>query len=154
MSSAGERAAAVAARLGKVLAAGIVEEVARLMSEAPPGGVWGRTLEVPGTLRAEWWPATKAAVEELLFAHPSWKVTGGSASWGDPAGRIEAAAGHVAYLVVCTWPRVEDSPLARELLEGRGSGAPTGLLGGPGPIPALELPSGVLRLDDFRRGRS
>lgn len=147
MSSAADRAAAAVARLGAVLAAGIVEEVSRLMSEAPPGGVWGRTMLVPGVLRAEWWEATKAAVERILFEHPSWRVTGGSASWGDPAGLVEAAPGHVAYVLVLTWPRVEDSPLVK----GSGDRPARGLLFSPDVLPPLDLPPGVAGGEGWRR---
>lgn len=146
MSSPADRAAAALKRLGAVLAAGIVEEVARLMSEAPPGGFWGRTLEVQGSLRAEWWPETKAAVERLLFEHPSWKVTGGGVSWGDPASRVTVLPGHVGYVVVCSWPRVEDSPIVK----GAGDGVPKGILFSPDVLPPIDVRP-VLRSDLWRR---
>lgn len=122
-------------RLGLMLAAGLVTEIGRRLSELPPGGCWGSSMQfVLDVLASAEEPARKA-LQRLLFEHPSWKVTGGGAAFAEPgvlgADAAPVRAGYRRIVVVLSWPRVEDSPLVK----GGGGPAPLGVTWSPEVLP-------------------
>lgn len=125
-------------RLGRVAAISLVETVARLLNEAPPGGIWGQTLYADIEVLPRVEAACRAHVERILFKHPSFLVTGGACEWA-PAGYIQAPSpGYVALRVLVRWPRFEDCPFVRG--KGPATGEARGIAFSPDMIPRFDVP--------------
>lgn len=148
------------ARLGALAASEVIQRVADALLELPPGGVWGRTYDLEGTVLDRAAPAFRSQVEERLFAAPGSEWTGMVGRWKPVSPEVTAAAaarGLVAWAIELSWPRPEDAPIVK----GRGDAAPVGLLGADGrpvePVDRpldLELGRPVIRPDWGRGERS
>lgn len=127
-------------RIGRVAAIALVEEVARLLNDAPPGGFWGRELKVEGWVLVKAEAAFRAHVERILFQHPSWAVTGGSCAF-DEEPVTWVRPGEACVRVTVRWPRFEDSPI----MKGAGGPPPRGISFSPDLLPAFEVPRSILQ---------
>lgn len=125
-------------RLGRVAAISLVESLAELVNDAPPGGIWGRECDVHVEVLPKAEAACRAHTERILFQHPSFALTGGSCRW-DEQPQAPLVPGYVALRVVVRWPRFEDSPL----MKGTTGPKPLGLSFSPEMAPTIEVPRSI-----------
>lgn len=121
-------------RLGRVAAISLVQSLAELVNDAPPGGIWGREADVHVEVLPKAEAACRAHTERFLFRHPSFALTGGSCRW-DTDPQEPLVPGYVRLRVIVSWPRFEDCPLMK------GDGHPNrGISFSPDILPVREAP--------------